>query len=132
MEDPVGGEWCSLEAAPRHISTVESFPRANSKSAGSLHYRIMEAEAAVRSERAKLGQAQPGISLTAIIDVVAQRHAIWPLLSEFAKHPTRTQKGQKGYGYDNQISSGSSYFGKGKGNRGNIRVIESEQMKYQR
>ena len=101
MADPAGQEWCSLEAALRHVSTVESFSRANSKVAGALHHRVMEAEAAVRSEWAKLGQAQPGISLTAIIDVVSQRHAIWPLLSEFTRHTPRSQKGgfQQGKGW---------------------------------
>ena len=93
MADPVGGEWCNLEAAPRHVSTVASLSRANSKCAGSLHYRIMEAGAAVTSEWTKFGQSQPGISLTAIIDVASQRHAIWPLLSECAKYTARTNKG---------------------------------------
>lgn len=104
MEDLPGEEWCSLEAALQHVSTVESFPRVNSKSAGPMHYRIMEAEAAVRSEWAKLGQVQPGTSLTAIIDVVSQRRAIWPLLSEFTKNTTRNnQKGsQKGGQYESR------------------------------
>ena len=69
-----------------HVSTVENLSRANSKAAGPMHGRIVEAEAVVRSEWTKLGQAQPGISLTAIIDVISQRHAIWPLLSEFTKN----------------------------------------------
>ena len=114
MEDPAGDEWRSLGAALQHVSTVESFSRANSKSAGSLHYRIMEAEAAVRSEWTKLGQTQQGISLTAIIDVVAQRHAIWPLLSEFTKHPARTQKGFHKGSFGNRWET-PSWAGKGKG-----------------
>ena len=109
MADAPGEGRCNLEAALQHVSAVESLSRANSKSAGALHYRIMEAEAAVRSEWTKLGQAQPGGSLTAIIDVVSQRHAIWPLLSEFTKYTTRTNKGwqqsQKGGGRDNRNSS---------------------------
>ena len=113
MEDAAGNEWCSLEAALQHVSTVESFSRANSKVAGTLHYRIMEAEAAVRSEWTKLGQTQLGISLTAIIDVVSQRHAIWPLLSEFTKHPSRTQKGWPGQKGDNRWNANSAWNGKG-------------------
>ena len=58
--------------------------RANSKSALATHGRIMEADDAVLMECAKIGQAQPGASLVAIIDVVAQRHPIWSLMSEFA------------------------------------------------
>ena len=47
--------------------------------------RIMEAVAACRMERAKLGQAQPGVSMGAIIDVAARRRSIWPIMSGFAK-----------------------------------------------
>ena len=93
MADPIGQEWCSVAAAPQHVSTVASLSRANSEVAGSLRHRIMKAEAAVTPEREKLGRSQPGISLTSIIDVVSQRHAICPLLSEFARNQTRAQKG---------------------------------------
>ena len=92
--DPEGSEWCNLEAARRHVSTVGNLPRASSKSAGLMHGRIVDAEGVVRSEWAKFGQAQPSISLTAIIDVISQRRAIWPLLSEFARNvAARNNKG---------------------------------------
>ena len=95
MLDPVGQEWCGLEAALSHISTVENLSRMNSKTGGNMHPRIVEAEGAVRSEWTKLGQAQPQISLSAIIDVISQRHAIWPLLSEFTRTQTPRWKGDK-------------------------------------
>ena len=94
MADPPGREWCGLEAALRHVSVVGNMSRANSKSTAMMRGRIMEADAAVRMEWVKLGQLQPDISLSAIIDVVAQRHSIWPLMSEFAR-PTFTGMGGK-------------------------------------
>ena len=115
MADERGSEWCNLEAALAHVSTVENLSRANSKSSGNMHSRIVEAEAAVRSEWQKLGQAQPRISLTAIIDVISQRHAIWPLLSEFRRPFTVRQKGDWGSKGNAKGSYGRSSSSKGKG-----------------
>ena len=54
MADNKGAEWCSLEAALSHIPTVGNLSRANSKSPGDMHPRIVEAEASARSECAKI------------------------------------------------------------------------------
>ena len=97
MLDPRRKEWCGLEAALVQISTVGNLSRANSKSAGNMRPRIVEAEGAVRSEWAKLGQSQPQISLSAIIDAISQRHAIWPLLSEFTRSQTPRWRCEKGW-----------------------------------
>lgn len=91
-----GEEWCGLEPALRHVSTVANMSRANSKSPGDLHGRIMEAEYSVRTEWAELGQLQPGVSLGAIIDVVPQRRSIWPLVSEFTRPLTSRGLGSRG------------------------------------
>ena len=56
------------------------------------HSHGMEAEAAVRTEWAKLPKNRPGPSLSAIIEIAAKRHSIWPLASEF------TQLAAKGEG----------------------------------
>ena len=107
MLDPQGDEWCSLGAAQRHISTVEGYSRANSRVSHRMHTQIMEAEMATRLEWTKLGQTNPGVSLTAIIDTVAQRHAIWPLNSEITRAvPTNS-------------------FGKGKGG-GKVSIWQNE------
>ena len=94
MSDEPGNEWRGLESALKHVSTVENYTRANAKAGSSMLPRIMEAESSVRSEWTKLGQSDPGVSLSAIIDIVAQRHAIWPLISEFTSH--NKVKGGKG------------------------------------
>ena len=94
MQDPQGDEWCSLGAAQRHIATVEGYPRANSRVSHRMRTQIMEAEMATRLEWTKLGQTNPGVSLTAIIDTVAQRRAIWPLNSEITRAITTRTKGQ--------------------------------------
>ena len=88
-----GEEWCSLGACQRHVATVESYSRANSRVSHKMHNQIMEAEMATRLEWTKLGQANPGVTLTSIIDTVAQRHAIWPLNSEITR--VSTPKGGK-------------------------------------
>ena len=94
--DPPGEEWSGLEPALRRVSAVGNMSRSNSKSAGNTNGRIMEVESAVRMEWAKLGQVQPGVSLGVIIDVVSQRHSIWPLVSEFTRN-TPTRKGAGKY-----------------------------------
>ena len=85
MADAPGNEWVSYEAATSHIATVENISRANSKVSHRMHTQIVDSEAAVRTEWAKLGQNRPELNLTNIIEIVAQRHAIWPLASEFTK-----------------------------------------------
>ena len=72
-----------MESALRQVSTVENYTRPNAKAGTSTLPRIMEAESSVRSEWAKLRQSDPGVSLSSIIDIVAQRHAIWPLIGDF-------------------------------------------------
>ena len=96
MLDPKGEEWCSIGACQRHITTVESYPRANSRVSHKMHNQIMEAEMATRLEWTKLGQANPGVTLTSIIDTVAQRHAIWPLNSEITRATTYKGGGKWG------------------------------------
>ena len=103
--DPQNDEWCSLGAAQRHISMVEGYSRANSRVSHRMHTQIMEAEMATRLEWAKLGRTNPGVSLTAIIDTVAQRHAIRPLNSEIARAVT------------------TNTYGKGKGGK-MVRLVE--------
>ena len=94
MLDPPGEEWCSMGAAQRHIATVEGYSRANSRVSHRMHTQIMEAEMATRLEWTKLGQTNPGVSSTAIIDTLAQRHAIWPLNSEITRVSTPSVKGK--------------------------------------
>ena len=114
MQDPQGDEWCSLGAAQRHITTVEGYSRANSRVSHRMHTQIMEAEMATRLEWAKLDQTNPGVSLTAIIDTVAQRHAIWPLNSEITRAVTPNGSGKgKGQGKWSGWSNDRSAPGKG-------------------
>ena len=93
MTDHRGEEWCSLGAAQSHIATVEGYSRANSRASHRMRPQIMEAEMATRLEWTKLGQTNPAVSLTAIIDTVAQRRAIWPLNSEITRSVHTKGKG---------------------------------------
>ena len=95
MSDEKGNGWVSLENALAHISIVGNFPRANSKISHRMHAQVMDAESAVRTEWTKLAQNRPELNLSNIIEIVAQRHAIWPLASEFTKSTPSGYKGGK-------------------------------------
>ena len=76
-----------------------------------MHTQIMEAEMATRLEWTKLGQANPGVTLSAIIDTVAQRHAIWPLNSEITRASTPNTKGKGNWNYDYPGGKGEKLLG---------------------
>ena len=61
------------------------FPWANSEISHRLHTQVMEAESSVRAEWAKLSQNRPGVNLSNMMEIVAHRHAICLLASEFTK-----------------------------------------------
>ena len=85
----VNREWRTLDAALGHLTTVESMSRLTSRPNHALHARILESEISIRMEWVKMRQTQPDLSLGDIITLVAQRHAVWPLQSEFRPHNTR-------------------------------------------
>ena len=90
--DPV--PWCSLDAAQKHIALVEAATRASARGHRAAHYRILEAEMPARNERVGVGQAEPNLNLSDIIELIVQRRSIWPILSEL--------KGWKGKGWVNK------------------------------
>ena len=94
--------WCPLQSALKHILTVEQQSRAASRAIGGLRPRITEAEMSVRREWHSIGQAEPSLSLAALIELVGQRHSVWPILSELKPLMPRDR--------------GSRDKGKGKGN----------------
>ena len=93
--DPPGVEWVALETALPHVSTVGNSQRDNSKVLRRLHAYVMEAEMAARTERAKHAKGLPELPLAAIVGIVSHRHAIWPLVSEFAKISARGRRAEK-------------------------------------
>ena len=85
MGEDAGNEWASYEASISSISVVWNVFRPNSEISHRTHAQVMEADAAVRTEWAKLSQNRPELNLTAIIEIVARRHSIFPLPCEFTK-----------------------------------------------
>ena len=81
--DPPERMWCPLTAALAHVAVVEQMSRANSKANYALQQRLQEAEMSVRTEWTRVLQADPRLTLGDAIQIVGQRHSIWPLMSEF-------------------------------------------------
>ena len=77
-----GPPWCSLDAANRHLASVENLSRASAKNYHAMHHKLTEAEMAVRNEWTRMSQAEPRLTLTEIIELVSQRHTLWPVISE--------------------------------------------------
>ena len=81
-----GGErpdmWRPSQYAIKHIAVVENHSRAASRINNGLRPRIAEAEMAVRRERRAICQAAPDLTLATLIELVSQRHSIWPIVAE--------------------------------------------------
>ena len=90
--------WCPLQSAIKHITLVENHSRAAARLSSGLHPRIAEAEMAVRREWHAIGQAEPNLNLATLIELVSQRHSIWPLVSELKTIPPRQVPKGKGKG----------------------------------
>ena len=100
--EPRDSMWCPLQSAMKHILAVETQSRAASRMLTGLHPRIPEAEMAVRREWHNIGQAEPTLSLAALIELVGQRHSIWPILSELRPvNPRNRDREPKGKGKGN-------------------------------
>ena len=78
-----GPPWCDLQSAFLHIAKVEKFCKLDSKTGYTFQSKIMEAENATRNERAMAGQQSPHLTLSEIIIVIANRHSLWPSVTEF-------------------------------------------------
>ena len=131
MEDEPGNEWVSYEAAMSHVATVENISRANSKIFHRMQSQIMEADAAVRTEWAKLSQNRTELHLTNIIGIVAHRHAIWPLASEFTKASVK-EKGRwnNQEWYPRSFDQPRSFEQHGKGRKGAKCLLGTTHMQH--
>ena len=97
--DPV--PWCSLGAAQRYINCVESVSRISAKSNHIFHRKLLDAEMNARSEWTRIAQAEPNLSLVDIIEIIANKHTIWPVAADL--------KGTKGAGWPNKRSATNPY-----------------------
>ena len=105
-----GLPWVSLDAAQKHIATVENLSRISARGGHTFHQRILDAEMNVRCEWTRVAQAESSLLLSDIIEIVGQRFTIWPTPAEL--------KGSGGKGvsrkvpqynpYSNEPSSSSS------------------------
>ena len=77
------------------VSAAANLSRSKSRASRRNHPHVMEADLAVRTEWVKLSQSQRGLPLTAIIQIVAHRRAIWHMVSESAKSTANNPKGGK-------------------------------------
>lgn len=71
--------WCALEAAQKHIITVGNISRTSSKHRHTARSRILDAEMPARREWARIAQSDTRYTLTDIIEIVSQRHSIFPI-----------------------------------------------------
>ena len=83
VDPDVGRCWRNLAAAQLHIGAIENFLRANALAGHSFLQRIADSELNVRTERMRLSQSHPEMSLSDVITTVAQNRSLWPLVSEF-------------------------------------------------
>lgn len=74
--------WCSLGAAHKHIALVEAATRSSERGRHVNRYKILVAELTGRNEWVIISQAEPQLTLSDIIELVAQRHSIWHVTSE--------------------------------------------------
>ena len=81
-----GPPWCSLDDANRRLSSVEHLGRASAKNSHTARYKLTESEMTVRNERTRMSKADPRLNLTEIIELVTQRHTLWPVVSELKGH----------------------------------------------
>merc|ERR1712105_518575 len=77
-----GRPWCSLDAAQKHITTVENLSRISAKAGHPFHHKILEAEMNVRCEWTRIAQAETILCLSDVIEIVSQRLTIWPIATE--------------------------------------------------
>ena len=92
-----------LQSAVKYVTLVENQIIACARAHTGLHPRISEAEMAVRREWHSIGQAEPTLSLAALIELVGQRHSIWPILSELRHVSAREPPRQKGKGKGTEL-----------------------------
>ena len=84
--------WCTLQSATKHITTVENHSRAAARVSTGLNSKLAEAEMAVRREWREVGQAEPSFFLFTVIELVCQRHSIWPKTLELKTVPFRGER----------------------------------------
>ena len=77
-----GRPWRSIDAAQKHISTVENVPRISAKAGHQLPHKILGGEMNVRGERTRVAQAETILRLSDVIEIVSQRFTIWPVATE--------------------------------------------------
>ena len=103
--DPDGLAWCSMQAATRHLTAVETFSRLCARAQAGLHPKLLESEMSIRKEWHRIAISEPGLLLSDIIELVSQRHSMWPSMLDIrpANYKGRDQwqtreKGSKGKG----------------------------------
>ena len=74
--DPDGEEWCALDGVLSHLNQVEAYARLDSKAVGSLHGRLVEAEASIRHEWHRVTQQDHELSLDDAIELDRYTHTL--------------------------------------------------------
>ena len=102
---------CSLQAATRHVTAVETCARACARAKLGVRPKLLECEMEARKEWHRVATADSGLLLGDIVELVSQRHSIWPTGFElettpflgrdqyqYNRDPNRKGKGGKGKG----------------------------------
>ena len=67
--DTTGNEWCTMDGVLLHLNIVEQYARWDSKSTGSFHSRLVEAETSIRHEWHRIMQQDKSMSLDDAIEL---------------------------------------------------------------
>ena len=109
--DPDGLAWCSMQAATRHLTAVEAFARVCDRAQPGLRPKLLESEMGIRREWHRIAISEPGLLLSDIIELVSQRHSMWPSVLEIRPFHSK--------GRDSWRNDWRDKGGKGKGGKYN-------------
>ena len=123
--------WCPLQSAMKHITTVENQSRIAARLGAGLNSKIAEAEMTVRREWREVGQAEPSFSLATVIELVCQRHSIWPSALELRTVQTRVDAQRSDFfgqrsDYSGKQGKGFGKKGSGKTSKGNMSLADKK------
>ena len=84
-----------MNAALTRMGEVEQLCKIDSKGGDINLSKIRGSEGATRAASAKIAQLNSQLSLSEIIPIAAQRHSMWPSMSDLSKNTNRNDWGNR-------------------------------------